>query len=75
MIAETACVDQSPPSERGRGGVIITSMAIQENGSVGGVALVCFKITSVLAGLEVGLCFARLTGSVITCHQLEVIPT
>jgi hypothetical protein len=38
MIAETVCVDGSSPSDRGRGGVIIASMAIHENGIVGGVA-------------------------------------
>jgi hypothetical protein len=39
MIAETTPhVDGSSPLERGRGGVIVTSMAICENGIVGGVA-------------------------------------
>jgi hypothetical protein len=38
MIAETACVDGSSPPERGRGGVIIMSMANRENGIVEGVA-------------------------------------
>jgi hypothetical protein len=40
MIVETAYVDGSLPSERGRGGVIVTSMAIHKNGIVGGVACI-----------------------------------
>jgi hypothetical protein len=38
MIVETTCVDGSSPSARGRGGVIITSMAIHKTVIVGGLS-------------------------------------
>jgi hypothetical protein len=49
-------------------------MAILENGMMGGSAYVGVKLISISAGLEVGLCCARFTGSVSTSRLLEMRP-
>jgi hypothetical protein len=54
--------------------VIVTSIANCENGIMGGSAYVGVRLINVSAGLDVGLCCARITGYVSTSRLLEMRP-
>ena len=61
-------------SDRKRRSDRYINAANRENGIMGGSAYVGVKLINVLAGLDVGLCCARFTGSVSTSRLLEMRP-